>query len=31
VFDAAIKVVIQPPAKLREKKKKKTRRGCSSL
>ncbi|XP_062220253.1 rac-like GTP-binding protein 3 isoform X1 [Phragmites australis] len=31
VFDAAIKVVIQPPTKLREKKKKKSQRGCSML
>ncbi|PUZ77487.1 hypothetical protein GQ55_1G375600 [Panicum hallii var. hallii] len=31
VFDAAIKVVIQPPTKLREKKKKKSRKGCSML
>ncbi|AQK56603.1 Rho-related protein from plants 8 [Zea mays] len=31
VFDAAIKVVIQPPTKLREKKKKKSRKGCSMV
>uniref|UniRef100_A0A453PKJ1 Rac-like GTP-binding protein 3 n=2 Tax=Aegilops tauschii subsp. strangulata TaxID=200361 RepID=A0A453PKJ1_AEGTS len=31
VFDAAIKVVIQPPTKQREKKKKKQRRGCSMM
>ncbi|KAJ4761463.1 Rac-like GTP-binding protein 3 [Rhynchospora pubera] len=31
VFDAAIKVVIQPPQKLKEKKKKKQKRGCSPL
>ncbi|CAN6208137.1 unnamed protein product, partial [Urochloa humidicola] len=29
VFDAAIKVVIRPPTKQRERKKKKARRGCS--
>uniref|UniRef100_A0A804QWV6 Uncharacterized protein n=1 Tax=Zea mays TaxID=4577 RepID=A0A804QWV6_MAIZE len=29
VFDAAIKVVIRPPTKQRERKKKKERRGCS--
>ncbi|AQL00901.1 Rho-related protein from plants 5 [Zea mays] len=31
VFDAAIKVVIRPPTKQRERKKKKERRGCSIL
>ena len=31
VFDAAIKVVIQPPKKQKEKKKKKPQRGCSLL
>lgn len=31
VFDAAIKVVIQPPTKQREKKKKKSRQGCSMM
>ncbi|XP_008644256.1 rho-related protein from plants 1 isoform X1 [Zea mays] len=31
VFDAAIKVVIQPPTKIREKKKKKSRKGCSMM
>uniref|UniRef100_A0A0E0K540 Uncharacterized protein n=1 Tax=Oryza punctata TaxID=4537 RepID=A0A0E0K540_ORYPU len=30
-FDAAIKVVIQPPTKQREKKKKKSRQGCSMM
>ncbi|KAF7100438.1 hypothetical protein CFC21_101954, partial [Triticum aestivum] len=31
VFDAAIKVVIKPPTKQRERKKKKARQGCASL
>ncbi|CAL9135529.1 rac-like GTP-binding protein 3 isoform X1 [Musa acuminata AAA Group] len=31
VFDAAIKIVIQPPSKHKEKRKRKTRRGCSIL
>lgn len=31
VFDAAIKVVIQPPSKQRDKKKKKPQKGCSIL
>ncbi|EMS45663.1 Rac-like GTP-binding protein 3 [Triticum urartu] len=31
VFDAAIKVVIKPPTKQRERRKKKARQGCASL